>query len=139
MFSFIKYLPLLLKFKSVAEAYKEEKGTGKPWYISRRFLGAALLLGAAFLGIQFGITLDQSLIDQIANNLADLVPAAIGLYGAVMTVVGLIKRDKASPQPPAQSQGGFIAVFPLIPLLLVLCIAAIVAGCCGLHDPWCLR
>jgi hypothetical protein len=92
MFKFLKYLPLLLKLKEVSEIYEAETGKPRPALISRRFLGAVLLLISAGLAKYFDITIPENMIETIADNIDAIIVAAIGIYGGVMGVVGIVKK-----------------------------------------------
>lgn len=95
-----KYLKLLGMWKDVREVYQEEKGADKPWYISRRFYGAVVIFIGGALYAFFDITLPADTTQSIADNLStvgglikDLVPAAVALYGAATSLVGIIKKS----------------------------------------------
>lgn len=92
MFQFLKYIPLLLKFKDVTEVYKEETGQDKPWYMSRTFLGSAIAFIFTCLAVFFGIVVDAGTIEIIVNNTSTIISAIVALYGIVMTLVGQIKK-----------------------------------------------
>ena len=94
MFSWLKYLPLLLKMRDISNVYEEEKGQNKPWYLSRRFFGVVIIAIFAFLSIQFGFDMSALSPDVIANHIVNAVQALIGLYGIVMVIVGYFKRKK---------------------------------------------
>lgn len=90
----MKYLKMLLKLKSVAEVYQEEKGTGKPWYLSRRLIGVVLLAAAYGANQLAGIIIPDEMVNSLAGYVSDAIEVAIGLYGAIMVIVGQIKRQK---------------------------------------------
>lgn len=92
MFSWIKYIPLLLKFKDVTDVYKEETGEDKPWYLSRTFLGSAIAFISTCLTVFFGIVVDAGTVQIVVDNISTIIPAIIALYGIVMTFVGQIKK-----------------------------------------------
>ena len=94
MFGWIKYLPLLLKFKNISDVYKEETGENKSWWLSRRFFGVVIIAIFAFLSIQFGFDMSALSPDVIANHIVNAVQAFIGLYGIIMVIVGYFKRKK---------------------------------------------
>ena len=94
IFLFFKYLPVLLKFKNVAEIYKDEQGKNKPAIISRRFVGAVIILIGAYLGVRYGISAEIFNIEQITEHLMSIIGSITILYGIVMTVVGYIKKSK---------------------------------------------
>jgi len=103
MFSWLKYIPLLLKFKDVADTYRKETGENKPWYLSRTFLGSAIAFIFTCLAVIFGITVDNETITVVVNQISTLIPAIIALYGIVMTIVGQItKSRRKSPQELAR-------------------------------------
>lgn len=90
----IKYLKLFGLLKNVNKAYQEEKGKNRPAYLSRRFIGAVILLGGAVLSLKFGIKIDETVLTQITDNLDKAISAGIVLYGLIMGIVGIIKREK---------------------------------------------
>lgn len=96
-----KYLRLIGGFKDVSKIYKEENGTGKPWYISRRFWGALFTFIGCLLYAVLDVTVPAETLASMSENIATLagavskaVPVAITLYGAIMEVVGIVKRSK---------------------------------------------
>ncbi len=95
MFKFLKYLPLVSLTKDVSKAYKEDTGKERPAYLSRRFIGASIALAGGFAAIQFGIKFDETILTQITDSLDKLIAAGIALYGAIVVIVGIIKRKKA--------------------------------------------
>jgi hypothetical protein len=95
-----KYLKLLGMWKDVREVYQEEKGADKPWYVSRRFFGAVVVFIGGALYAFFDVALPADLTDTMADNAAvigglvkDLVPAAVALYGAATSLVGILKKS----------------------------------------------
>jgi len=92
MFSFLKYIPLLLRFKDVTEVYKEETGENKPWYMSRTFLGSAIAFIFTCLAVFFGIVVDAGTIEIVVNNISTIISAIVALYGIIMTFIGQIKK-----------------------------------------------
>jgi hypothetical protein len=92
MFSFLKYIPLLLKFKDVTEVYKEETGQDKPWYLSRTFLGSAIAFIFTCLAVFFGIVVDAGTIQIVVDNISTIISAIVALYGIIMTFIGQIKK-----------------------------------------------
>ena len=97
-----KYLKLLGMFKDVRKVYEEEKGKPKPWYASRRFLGAVFMFVAAALKVFLDVTVPPDLINELTDNvglLADAIniaiPTVMGIYGAAVTLVGILKRSKS--------------------------------------------
>ena len=92
--NFLKYLPLLLQGRSIAAAYKEETGAGKPFYLSRRLIGLIITLIGAVVSLYFGVTLDSAILASIADNVVTVISAIVTLYGVVIGVIGVIKKDK---------------------------------------------
>lgn len=90
----IKYAKLFGLFKNLQSTYKEETGKDRPAYLSRRFLGAVIMLGGAVLSLEFGVKIDETLFASIGDSLEKIIAAGIVLYGAVMEVVGIVKRKK---------------------------------------------
>lgn len=91
--NFLKFLPLIMKGKSIADAYREETGQEKPFYMSRRFIGAVIAFIGAALGIASGIQLDANVIESITGNVEALISAAIALYGGMLAIVGAVKTQ----------------------------------------------
>ena len=94
MFKFLKYLPLVGLFKDVSQAYEEEHGAGRPFYLSRRFIGAVIALVGGFAAVQFGVTLDADTLTHLADSTEKLLSAGVALYGAVLAIVGAFKARK---------------------------------------------
>ena len=94
IFLFFKYLPVLLKFKSVADIYKDEQGKNKPAIISRRFVGAVIILIGAYLGVRYGISAEMFNVEQITEHLMSIISSVTLLYGIIMGIIGYIKRSK---------------------------------------------
>ena len=94
MFKFFKYILLILEFKNVAQAYAEETGKEKPFWLSRRFIGAVITACGAAATVYFGITVPQDTLSEIATTIETILSAAVTLYGLALTVVGLIKKRK---------------------------------------------
>lgn len=90
----LKYLSLILRFRNVAEVYKEETGEGKPFYLSRRFIGLLITIIFAIVTVRTGITIDEALSAQIAEHVVSLITALVALYGIILTVIGHFKRTK---------------------------------------------
>ncbi len=97
-----KYIKLLAQWKDVRKIYREEKGTDKPWYASRRFFGAVMVLTGGCLYVFLDVALPADLAAAMADNasvigglIKELVPAGVALYGAVTGLVGIIKKSKA--------------------------------------------
>lgn len=94
MLTLLKYLPLLLRGKGIADIYREETGQGKPIYLSRRFVGAVVVVIFAALTTYTGISIDEGLSLQVADNTATIITAVITLYGIILGIVGHFKRQK---------------------------------------------
>jgi len=104
MFSWVKYLKyykLLAQWKDVAKVFKEENGTDKPWYVSRRFFGAALTFIGIVVYTVFNVSLDQDSLNLLANNLETIgkqaeviIPAIASIYGIITSIVGSIMKSK---------------------------------------------
>ena len=97
-----RYIKLLGMWKDVRKTYEDEKGQSKPWYVSRRFFGVVVVLvgGAlyAFLDVTVPVDLANTMADNasvIGGLVKDLVPAVVAIYGAVTSLIGIIKRSKA--------------------------------------------
>lgn len=90
----IKYFKLFGLFKNVQGAYKEETGKDRPAYLSRRFIGAVVILGGAVLSLEAGVKIEEALLIDISNSIEKIVAAALVLYGLIMEVVGIVKRQR---------------------------------------------
>jgi len=90
--SFLRYLPLILKFKNISEVYREETGQGKPFYMSRRFIGLVITVIFAIVTIWTGVTVDDAISLQIADNIVAVITAVITLYGVVLGIIGQVKK-----------------------------------------------
>lgn len=90
--NFLKYLPLILKFKNISEVYQEETGQGKPFYMSRRFIGLVITVIFAIVTIWTGVTVDDAISLQIADNIVAVITAVITLYGVVLGIIGQVKK-----------------------------------------------
>ena len=94
------YLKLLLMLRNVSHVYEEEKGTGKPVYLSRRFVGVVLTLASAILYLTYGVELAE--IESTAEGIVTLLTALGTLYGTIMAVVGQIRRRRLGPDGTAR-------------------------------------
>ena len=88
----LKYLPLILKFKNISAVYQEETGQGKPFYMSRRFIGLVITVIFAIVTIWTGVTIDDAVSLQIADNIVAVITAIITLYGVVLGIIGQVKK-----------------------------------------------
>lgn len=89
-----KYLISILKFKDIADTYKEENGSDKPWYLSRRFIGTVIAIIAGVLFASQGIVISETQIQIIIDGFITIIPVLVSLYGIIMGVVGQIKKKK---------------------------------------------
>lgn len=94
MFKIFKYLKLIGLFKNCDKAYKGHTGKDRPAYLSRRFVGAVVLLVGTALSVYFGVEIDKELLGMITDNIGKIVGAGIILYGGVMEIVGIVKRER---------------------------------------------
>jgi len=90
----IAYLKLFGMFKNINQVYREETGKDRPPYLSRRFIGMVILLAGAVLSLHFGTQIDQNILEQIIDNLDKVISAGMVIYGLVMGIVGILKREK---------------------------------------------
>lgn len=98
-----KYIGLMLGFKNVKKIYAEENlGKEKPFYLSRRFLGAVVTFGGAVSAAMYGITLEPEKLSGITDALENLGKALPVVYGAVLSLKGFydtyVKTLKAVPK-----------------------------------------
>lgn len=89
-----KYIGLILKFSDVSAIYKQEKGEGKSWWLSRTFIGSLIAFLATVVAVFFGIQISDGQVEVIVNSVSTIVPAVIALYGIVMTFIGQIKKKQ---------------------------------------------
>ena len=94
----MNYWKQILLLKSVAEAYEAEKGTGKPLYLSRRFVGAVLALVAGYIACKKGITIDATAVQTLSDNVVAIIGGCISAYGIVMHVVGQVQKGGTNGQ-----------------------------------------
>lgn len=101
MNNILKFLPLLLKGKDIFDAYEEENNKKKPFWMSRRFVGAVFVMISAGLAIHSGVTIDPTDIEHITDqtmtfmqSVEVFLSAGFGLYGSTLATVGTIKRKK---------------------------------------------
>ena len=110
---FFKYLPALLKLKDVSSEYKDAKGTGKPFFISKRFVGSVLAFAAFLLGTGLNVVIAPENISKILDNfilIANIfndhgkeIASAFGsIWGVVMIVKGQIDSSKRISTPQSQ-------------------------------------
>ena len=92
MFALLRYLPkIIFGFKDISAEYKEATGEGRPWYYSRGFIHSVICFAGTMVTAFVGITIDPKLFDVIADNATILLPAAISLITAVMSIIGQIR------------------------------------------------
>jgi hypothetical protein len=101
MGNIIKYIWLLLKFKDVRKIYNEENGTDKPGWASKRFIGAMVLFGGVVAQMLFGVEINSNTLSTLSDNFTTLagaaqviIPVAVQLYGATLSVVGAVKKTQ---------------------------------------------
>ena len=94
MLKMFKYLKLIGLFRNSKKAYKEHTGRNRPAFLSRRFVGAVVLLAGTALSIHFGVKIDTETLTLITENLDKIISAGVVLYGVVMGIVGIVKRER---------------------------------------------
>lgn len=94
MFKIFKYLKLFGLFRNSKKAYEEHTSKDRPAWLSRRFLGAVIILIGAGLSIHFGVKIDSGILSNVTDSLDKIIGAGIILYGAVMEIVGIVKRER---------------------------------------------
>lgn len=112
----MKYLTMILMLQDVGKVYAEEAGKGKPWYLSRRFVGVCLLVLGAIAANIFGVTIDEALLNGLADTWVRLIPDLISIYGLIMAAVGQIRRGKGQGKDENIKQMG-IVIFMAVALL----------------------
>src|SRR3989304_10149004 len=75
----LKYLPLILKFKNISAVYQEETGQGKPFYMSRRFIGLVITVIFAIVTIWTGVAVGDAISFQIVHNMRAVVRGLLHL------------------------------------------------------------
>ena len=88
MFKYVKGLFLL---RDITDAYEEEKGKSKPLFLSKRLIGVIVIFLGYLLTMATGVTLDDTVLTQITENLEKLFAGVVVLYGIVMELVGIIQ------------------------------------------------
>jgi hypothetical protein len=89
-----KYIKLLLKLKDIAGVYFEEKGKGRPFWMSRRFIGVTITSLAACVGLLSGVDFNAETLNGLTDNISAFITAGVAIYGAIMTLVGYFKSAK---------------------------------------------
>lgn len=92
--NWIKYLPALLKFKDAVSLYKSENKGEHPKILHRRVMGAFILAIGTAVAIYTGQDFDQNFWNSITDNIVTAGSAVVALYGAVMHIVGWLKRKR---------------------------------------------
>lgn len=98
MLKLLKYLPLAAIGKDVGKAWVEDTGTERPKYLSRRFIGSVLALGAGFAAVHCGIKIDADSLATIGDSIEKIITAGIALQGVALTIWGIIDRKKEGEQ-----------------------------------------
>src|SRR3990167_677880 len=94
MFKLLKFVPLVALGKDVRASVNEESGKDRPFWLSRRFVGAVRTLIAGFCAIQFGVKLDAETLTKLTDNITQLATVVMTLWGLVVTVIGYFRREK---------------------------------------------
>ena len=98
MLKFLKFLPLVMMFKDVTDAMqaaKKDATADRPWFLSRRFVGAVMTVVFAVISIASGVTLDANVVSSITDSAFAMVSSGGVLYGLILLIVGAIKAKKA--------------------------------------------
>lgn len=90
----LKYFPLIALGKSVSKEFKAAEGENIPFYLHRRFIGAAIMLVAGFLGIHYGVKIDESLLTKLGDNLQTTITAGLALWGVVVEIIGIVRKGQ---------------------------------------------
>lgn len=92
----LKYFPALMKFKDAVTLYQQEQGTDNvPKILRRRVMGAFITAVGLTIAVHTGREFDAGFWNGITDNLEAIVGAGLALYGAVMHVVGWVKKDRS--------------------------------------------
>ena len=88
----MKLLALASTFHDVTEQVQAAGKEKKPWYLQRTIIGAIIAAGSVALSAFIGIDLEQSLKDQLADNITALITISTTVYGAVLSVYGMVQK-----------------------------------------------
>lgn len=94
----IKYVPAILAFKDIADVFKTEQGSDKPFYLSQRFWGVLIGGISVVASIVSGITFSPETIRGLSEAIPALIMAGSVIYGTVLAVKGYLdarRRAKA--------------------------------------------
>jgi len=65
----------------------------RPWWLTRRFVGAAILMAAIIIGRFTGHTATDTDVNSLVDTLDKAVPYVMS-YGAALGIFGFTNRDK---------------------------------------------
>lgn len=86
----MKYLKLILQLRDISNIYSEENGQGKPWYLSRRFIGVVIGFLGAIVALFFGYEASDIHLNILADNVTEIISGCITVYGIIMGIKGAI-------------------------------------------------
>lgn len=88
IFNLVKLIPLA---GDVRKAIKEADGKDF-WFLSRKLVGPAVTLIAAYIAYRYGVTIDAEILASITQNAETVISTAAVLWGLVATVRTLFKK-----------------------------------------------
>jgi len=88
-----KYLKLMLLFRDVVQAYKEETGKEAPAILHRRVYGAIIILIGTGIGIYAGVDFSDS-FPEIIDSVEKIIAAVTVLYGTIGVIIGAVKAKR---------------------------------------------
>lgn len=83
---------VLFQLKNVRSEYEQLKEEKRPFYLSRRFIGAVLIAISFIIAYITGTQIDNTIIEQVTDNIVIVIEAVIAIWGTVMVIVGYFKR-----------------------------------------------
>ena len=89
----MKYLKLYAQFKDVRAAIATEYSIGKILgvLLSRKAVGPALILIGQILREFFGVSIDETALNETTDAIVLLTSIGIQAHGAIMTIVSVVK------------------------------------------------
>lgn len=66
---------------------------GKPWYLSRRVLSAAVMVVALILGM-FNVSVDEHTQQLLVNEVEGIIVAGMAVVSGILAIWSKIKPDK---------------------------------------------
>jgi len=89
-----KYIGLILKFRDIANIYKEETGKNKEWWLSRTFIGSLVAFLSTIATVLWGVEFDEEGVKVIGDSIFQIISAAVAIYGIILTFIGQWKKNQ---------------------------------------------